>query len=419
MSRTRRIERIVGFIAAIALLLALGLAIVREPTRIVAAGEEILNGQIDEATAIYAEQCAVCHGIAAEGIGSNPPLDDEALRATDFDSLFKTVSRGRFDTAMPAWALDEGGPLSDYQVSGLVALVQHGDWSTVADSVVNLGFAPLIPFTAEPDPVILDEIGLLPDGESLQRAVTTYAGECVACHGPDGLGTSLAPPLNDPAVGDQTPDDIGRTIEFGVSGTLMAGWGGTLDPSTVDDLVGLITRWDEIPLGAIPAPDVPIPTTEESLALGGSLFATNCATCHGVDGQGTGRIPALNVQGFLTDTPDAAIEQIVTLGVSGTPMPAWGDRMTEAEIQAVVGFVRSWEDTAPAVATPTARGGPGGPPWMQANSTTVESAQAETADWRTTMLIAAVLAVSAVLIAAGLHAFRRHARTTPNSTSHH
>jgi len=120
------------------------------------------------------------------------------------------------------------------------------------------------------------------------------------------------------------------------------------------------------------------------------------------------------VRGFLMDTPDAAIQQIVTLGVSGTPMPAWGDRMTEAQIQAVVGFIRSWEDMAPAVATPTPGGGQGGgPPWMRANPTTIESAQAETSDWRTVMLIAAVLSVSATLIAAGLHSFRRHSRPGP------
>jgi mono/diheme cytochrome c family protein len=408
VSRSHRIELAVGFVAAVTIVVGLGLAIAREPARIVTAENQILETQLDEATAIYAEQCAVCHGIEGEGIGSNPPLDSEALRTSDFDTLLKTIARGRFDTAMPAWALEEGGPLSDYQVSELVALVQSGNWSTVADQVVNLGYAPLIPFSAEPDPVIYEQIGLLPDGRSLQQGATTYAEECVACHGADGSGTTLAPALNDPIVREQTADEIALTIDVGVSGTLMAGWDGTLDEATVDDLVALISRWDEVPSGAIPAPDVPIPTTEESLALGESLYATNCATCHGADGEGTGRIPALNVQSFLLDTPDAAIEQIVTLGVSGTPMPAWGDRMAGSEIQAVVGFIRSWEDTAPAVATPTASGGRGGPPWMRTNPATIEAAQAETSDWRTTTLITALLAVSIVLIAAGLHTFRRH-----------
>ncbi|MBI3737563.1 MAG: cytochrome c [Chloroflexi bacterium] len=73
------------------------------------------------------------------------------------------------------------------------------------------------------------------------------------------------------------------------------------------------------------------------------------------------RAPALNVKSFLTDTTDLAIQQIITLGVPGTAMPVWGDRMTKSEIQAVVGFIRQWEPIAPEVATPT-RGGGGGPP---------------------------------------------------------
>jgi mono/diheme cytochrome c family protein len=408
MSRNRRIELIVGFVAGVAILAALGLAIVREPSRIVDAGTAILDTQVADATTIYAEQCAVCHGIAGEGIGSTPPLDGEALRTTDYDTLFKTISRGRTDTPMPAWALDEGGPLSDYQVSELVALVQHADWADVSDEVVNLGFAPLVPFTAEPDPVILEEIGALPDGAILQNAVSTYAAECVACHGADGTGTALAPALNDPVVREQDPEVIGDTITTGVTGTIMAGWGDTLDEETIAGLTTLITRWDEIPAGAVPRPDVPIPTTEESLALGETLYAGNCSQCHGIDGQGTRRIPALNVQTFLEDTPDVAVEQIVTSGVSGTPMPAWGDRMTEAEIQAIVGYIRSWESTAPAVATPNSGGGRGGPPWARANATTAESVGEEATDWRTVILVGAVLALSAVLISAGLATFRRH-----------
>jgi len=406
MSRSHRIELIAGFVAAVTVLIALGIAIVHEPARIVEAGNEILDTQIADAATIYAEQCAVCHGLAGEGIGPTPPLDGEALRTTEYDTLFKTISRGRADTPMPAWALDEGGPLSDYQVSELVALVQHADWADVSDEVVNLGFAPLVPFTAEPDPAILEEIGALPDGAVLQDAVATYAAECVACHGADGTGTALAPALNDPIVRGRDPALIADTVASGVTGTLMSGWETTLDAGTIDALTTLITRWDEIPAGAVPQPDVPIPTTEESLVLGETLYAENCSQCHGLDGQGTRRIPALNVQTFLEETPDAAIEQIVTAGVSGTPMPAWGDRMAEAEIQAIVGYIRSWESTAPAIATPTGRGGQGGPPW--ATDTTVDAVGAEATDWRTVILVGGVLALSAVLISAGLATFRRH-----------
>ncbi|MBN2149216.1 MAG: cytochrome c [Anaerolineales bacterium] len=59
--------------------------------------------------------------------------------------------------------------------------------------------------------------------------------------------------------------------------------------------------------------------------------------------------------------PDAALQQIVTLGVPETFMPAWGDRLSEVQIQAIVGFMCSWEPTAPEVAQPVRVRGP----WWQ------------------------------------------------------
>ena len=153
-------------------------------------------------------------------------------------------------------------------------------------------------------------------------------------------------------------------MRLGVSGTLMAAWQNALKPDEMDGVLALIAGWEQVPAGAIPAPAVNFATTTESLALGAELYAQNCTWCHGTEGQGARRFPALNVQSFLTDTSDPAMAQIITHGVPGTSMPAWGDRLTDVQIQAIVGFIRSWEPTAPAVAAPRTTGG-GGPPWLR------------------------------------------------------
>ncbi len=368
-NRTRLFEILAGLLATQLIVFGLALYILNEPTRIVEAQAQTLAIQVDDAMTLYAENCSVCHGLAGEGIGATPPLDSEALRSMDYADLTKTIARGRYNTAMPAWSKEDGGPLSDYQISELVALIQSGDWSATQERVVNLGLAPLIPFTTEPDPVLLAEVGNLPDGATLQTAIGLFAANCVSCHGADGLGTGIAPALNDPIVREKTADELTRTITLGSPGTLMAGWEKSLSTEQIDALVTLVQRWDEVPAGILPAPNVPIPTTAESIALGADLFSANCSRCHGPEGQGTQRAPALNVKTFLTDTTDQAIQQIITQGVPGTAMPAWGDRMTEADIQAIVGFIRQWEPTAPEVATPTRAGG-GGPPWMRNNTST-------------------------------------------------
>ncbi len=363
----RVIEHLVGLLALALALTGLLIYAIQEPQRIVQAQAAQLQRDLDEAMTLYAQNCTVCHGVAGEGIGATPALDNPVLRSSDTMALTKIISRGLYGTTMPAWHVEDGGTLSDYQIATLVSLIQSGDWQATQDRVVNLGLTPLVPFSAEPDPALLEAVGALPGGEVLARGITVFAEQCVACHGADGLGTAIAPALNDPVVREKPDADIERTILNGVPGTLMAAWQLVLPAEDVTALVTLITGWDTVPSGTIPEPDRPLPVTEESLALGGDLYSQNCARCHGPEGQGTGRAPALNVKGFLTDTNDLAIQQIVTLGVPSTAMPAWGDRLADFEIQAIVGFIRSWEATAPEVATP-AHGGGG--PWWAVNGGT-------------------------------------------------
>jgi len=422
--KSHLIESFIGLGSLLLIVSALGLYILNEPVRIVQAQDEVLALQLDEAMTLYAENCAVCHGVSGEGMGATPPLNNPALLTMPYEDLYKTIARGRYQTAMPAWSIEDGGALSDYQIDELVLLIQYGDWNETGDHVVNLGLAPLVPFTTEADPALLAEIGNLPDGATLQTAVTLFAANCVSCHGADGLGTGIAPALNDPVVREKTAEEITRVITFGNPGTLMAGWSNILTPEEVAALTSLVQRWDEVPLGTIPAPDVPIAVTEESLALGSQLYAANCSRCHGPEGQGTPRAPSLNVKSFLTNTNDQAIQQIITSGVPGTAMPTWGDRMTEADIQAIVGFIRQWEPTAPEFATITRPGG-GGPPWRNNNSTTpnlLPNTNSSTTisgnsagglvtlqtllDWRLLILLGILLSIAFTLIYSGWDALR-------------
>ncbi len=55
---------------------------------------------------------------------------------------------------------------------------------------------------------------------------------------------------------------------------------------------------------------------------GANLYAQKCQPCHGVNGQGTGNIPAL-AKGPLQSAPDGAIFWFITQGDPGNGMPAW------------------------------------------------------------------------------------------------
>lgn len=362
----RTIELLVGILALALLITGILFYALDEPSRIARAQEQQTPTDLDEAMTLYAENCVVCHGLSGDGIGSAPALNREDLRSADVQALSKIIARGLPNTAMPAWSEEDGGPLNSNQVERLANLILDGDWMQTQDRVVNLGLAPRVPFTTQPDPKILNELQNLPNGEMLTQGVTIFAEQCVACHGADGLGSSLAPGLNDPVIREKSVEDLERSIRYGIAGTNMAAWSSRLADDDIAGLVELIRNWDRVPPGAIPAPNRPVAVTAESLEQGAALYSANCARCHGPEGQGTPRAPALNVRKFLTDTNDAAVQQIITLGVTGTAMPAWGDRLSDAEIQSIVGFVRSWEPDAPEVAAP-ARGG--GPWWRSSGGT--------------------------------------------------
>lgn len=77
---------------------------------------------------------------------------------------------------------------------------------------------------------------------------------------------------------------------------------------------------------------------EAQLELGEQVFTDNCATCHGNRGQG-GTGPRLGSGAVVERYPDADDHRAVVVNGRGR-MPAWGARLTDDEIDAVVRYER-------------------------------------------------------------------------------
>ncbi|MGI9595586.1 MAG: c-type cytochrome [Acidimicrobiales bacterium] len=89
----------------------------------------------------------------------------------------------------------------------------------------------------------------------------------------------------------------------------------------------------------------------DSLAEAGQdLWGFNCASCHGLNGEG-GIAPALNSQQFLQAATDEQTELLVAVGVPGSQMGAYSQDfagpLTGEQIKAIVTYMRSWEENAP------------------------------------------------------------------------
>ncbi|RRR76368.1 MAG: c-type cytochrome [Candidatus Viridilinea halotolerans] len=363
-----------GFVALLLLIVALGVYTTREPTRLDEAQAALRVASVGSAAAIYVENCAVCHGANGEGIGTLPPLDSEALRAADYDDLFKVIARGRYGTAMTGWHQDEGGMLTTYQVDQLVALIRYAAWGEVRELAAQHGMLPAVlavPEVSNEQMAQVAELG--PEGQLWAEGFQLYATRCTACHGANGEGSSLGVALNTPEVRAQDAETLQRTITMGVAGTLMSPWEQVLEQEEIAALVAFLQHWDALAAEGVeltmPTP-VPLDLSDPQaiLALGEQLFVTTCTSCHGIDGTG-GIGPAINSQQFLSRKDDAALTEAITMGGHrpNSVMPAFGERFTSVEIGAIVDYIRSLEATAPSIADPrgTQQGG-GGPPWLRA-----------------------------------------------------
>lgn len=85
-------------------------------------------------------------------------------------------------------------------------------------------------------------------------------------------------------------------------------------------------------------------------AEGEQIWSVNCASCHGLNGEG-GVGPALNSKQFLQASTDDQTTLLVSVGVPGSQMSAYsqdfGGPLTSEQIKSVAVFVRSWEPDAP------------------------------------------------------------------------
>jgi len=91
--------------------------------------------------------------------------------------------------------------------------------------------------------------------------------------------------------------------------------------------------------------------TSTQVHEGRGIFNDNCASCHGAMGQGGANWrqrgpdgnyppPPLNGSGHTWHHPREALEQVIRHG-GPVNMPAWGGRLNNAQIEAVLAYVQS------------------------------------------------------------------------------
>ncbi len=80
---------------------------------------------------------------------------------------------------------------------------------------------------------------------------------------------------------------------------------------------------------------------------GAAIYKQKCSMCHGAEGKGFAAIktPDFTDPKWQAGTTDKQIVEIIKNGKKDTAMPAFGDKLTEEEIQALLSYIRSLDSS--------------------------------------------------------------------------
>jgi len=188
----------------------------------------VFPDQVADFTALYQNNCAGCHGPDGR-VGAARPLNDPIFLAViGQNKLRDVIANGVPKTAMPAFAKNAGGDLTDQQITILADQISES-WSRPQD------------FAGVALPSYSAETGDPRAGESAFR---TY---CANCHGDTGAGGAKAGSVIDPAflalVSDQS---LRTTVIAGRSDQEKPDWrndlpGHPMTPKEISDVVAWLS----------------------------------------------------------------------------------------------------------------------------------------------------------------------------------
>jgi len=194
----------------------------------------VLPDQVTDFSVLYASNCAGCHGPDGRSGAARPLNDPLFLAVIGKERLRDVIAKGVPGKAMPAFAQNAGGTLTDQQI-GILASRIEARWSRPQEFV---GVA-LPPYSAAL-------------GDAKQGAVV-FRGYCARCHGEDGTGGSKGGSVVNPAylalVSDQS---LRTTVIAGSAGQGSPDWrsdepGHAMSQQEISDVVAWLSAQRELP----------------------------------------------------------------------------------------------------------------------------------------------------------------------------
>lgn len=236
-----------------------------------------------------------------------------------------------YTIAYPAWPM----------ISGATAGVMG--WSTRANVAEDIAVhesqnAELVTALLAADMTTLTEDPDL-NRYAIARGGAVFRAQCSQCHGSGAAGAVGYPNLldNDWLWGG-TMEEIVHTVRHGIRNetdpdanwSQMPAYGDIFSPEEISAAVEYVVSLSSTEFDAAQA------------ELGATLFADNCSACHGDEGLGDHSQGAPNIADaiWLYGGDRDTLTETITNARFGV-MPAWGQRLNEADVRTVSAYVHA------------------------------------------------------------------------------
>lgn len=159
-----------------------------------AASMTLAPSEVVEFAALYADNCAGCHGANGRGGAAIALANPVYLAIVDGGSMRATIAAGVRGTAMPAFAQRAGGMLTEKQIDALV------------DGIRSRWSRPAALAGANPPSYAATSAG------DIHRGAAAYQTFCQSCHGADGQGGPKGSAITNDSFLALASDQALRTI---------------------------------------------------------------------------------------------------------------------------------------------------------------------------------------------------------------
>lgn len=176
---------------------------------------------------------------------------------------------------------------------------------------------------------------------AMANGKAAFGDNCAPCHGSGATGSKGFPNLQDDDwLWGGSLDTIHETLRVGVRSTHeetrisdMPAFGrdGLLDRDQIKTVAAYV-----LSLSGLPASE------GADLAAGATLYAENCASCHGEKGEGMQEMGAPNLADaiWLYGSDEATVVETITNARRGV-MPAWAGRLDPVTIKSLAVYVHA------------------------------------------------------------------------------